>query len=198
MKSTKPIIGIVFFIAFILGSGFILVEFGNKSNDNPSPDQSQPVAADVPIDPTPSVPAPLETPVTTATTTAPATKETVGSVTPPPAIKKTAPVSVPAKPSSPYADGTYSAKGSYDSPAGTESITVSVTLKDGIIESSTITNEADNRTSSRYQNMFISGYKTYVTGRNIASVSLGRVSGSSLTGSGFNAALAKIKKEATA
>lgn len=190
MKSTKPVIGIFFLAAFVMGAGLTLVEFGNKSNDNPPADQGQDaVAGYVPINPTP-VPSPAAAGV-------PVTKETAGSV-PPPATKKNISASVPARPSSPYANGTYSAKGSYDSPAGTESVAVSVTLKDGIIEDSTVTNEADNRTSSRYQNMFISGYKSYVVGKNIADVRVGRVSGSSLTGSGFNAALERIKTEAAA
>jgi hypothetical protein len=46
--------------------------------------------------------------------------------------------------------------------------------------------------------MFVSGYKQYVVGKNIASIHLDRVSGSSLTGAGFNAALARIEIEAKA
>ena len=188
MKSSKAIVGIVFVIIFLMGTGFIMVEFGDKSNDNPPTDQGQPVAADTPINPIPTEPA--SNPVTNETpvTTVPVTVKTVNTV----------PANTPAQPSSPYADGTYSADGSYDSPAGPESIAVSITLKDGIIIDSSVGNKADNRTSSRYQNMFIAGYKTYVVGKGIASVRVGKVSGSSLTGAGFNAALAKIKTEATA
>ncbi len=97
-----------------------------------------------------------------------------------------------------YKDGTFQATGSYDSPAGTESVAVSLTLKDGIIESSTVTSEANDGESRRYQGMFISGYKAFVDGKNISDVNVGKVSGSSLTGIGFNAAVAKIKAEAAA
>jgi len=46
--------------------------------------------------------------------------------------------------------------------------------------------------------MFISGYKPYVIGKNIDTISLDRVSGSSLTPAAFNEALGQIKTEARA
>jgi uncharacterized protein with FMN-binding domain len=97
-----------------------------------------------------------------------------------------------------YKNGTYSAVGTYTSPEGQENITVSVTLKNGVIVATSATNGAHDGTSRRYQNMFIGGYQALVVGKSIDSVSLDRVSGSSLTPAGFNNALAQIKTQAQA
>lgn len=99
---------------------------------------------------------------------------------------------------SPYKDGTYTSVGSYRSPAGNESVDVTVILKDGIITGSTVVSEANDPNSKRYQGIFIANYKQYVNGKNIDEVNLSKVSGSSLTSAGFNAALAKIKIQAKA
>jgi hypothetical protein len=49
-----------------------------------------------------------------------------------------------------------------------------------------------------YQGLFIANYKQYVIGKSIDSLNLSEVSGSSLTSSGFNAAVAEIKAQASA
>ena len=110
------------------------------------------------------------------------------------------PVAVPKKTTvaSNYKNGTYTATGSYDSPAGMESINVSITLNNGIVTASSVTNMAGDRTSSRYQTRFIGGYQPYVVGKSIDSIKLGVISGSSLTPIGFNNALATIKAKAKA
>ena len=95
-----------------------------------------------------------------------------------------------------YKNGTYSATGTYNSPAGLENVGVSLTITDDVVTSATVTNMAGDRTSSHYQNAFIGGYKTLVVGKNIDTIKLSRVSGSSLTPAGFNSALAQIKGEA--
>lgn len=97
-----------------------------------------------------------------------------------------------------YKDGNYSATGSYNSPGGTNTVTVSLTLKGGIVTDSTVTGSATRGDSSEYQAMFIDNYKSQVTGRSIDSLSLTKVSGSSLTPQGFNDAVEKIKAEAKA
>jgi uncharacterized protein with FMN-binding domain len=98
-----------------------------------------------------------------------------------------------------YKDGTYSATGSYNSPAGQESVKVSVTLKSGVITNTSTQSVHDNNLQSeQYQQAFISGYKPLVVGKSIASVHLSRVSGSSLTSKGFNSALQQIETEAQA
>lgn len=95
-----------------------------------------------------------------------------------------------------YKDGEYTATGSYDSPGGTEKITINVTLKSGSITKTSATSGAIDPEGQEYQGQFITGYKQLVVGKNINSVSLSRVSGSSLTSQGFNDALKQIKQQA--
>jgi len=98
--------------------------------------------------------------------------------------------------SSTYKDGQYKATGSYDSPGGSESITVSITIKGNVITDTSATSGAQDPEAQLYQDQFIGGYKQKVVGQNVASVRLSRVSGSSLTSQGFNEALAQIKQQA--
>lgn len=95
-----------------------------------------------------------------------------------------------------YKDGTYNASGSYRTPGGTESVDVQLTLKDGKVTDSTVTGSGSDRQAREYQSEFEQGYKQLVTGKPIESISLSRVSGSSLTSQGFNDALAKIADQA--
>jgi hypothetical protein len=97
-----------------------------------------------------------------------------------------------------YKDGSYSAIGSYDSPGGNEHITINVTLANGAVTATSAKSGAGDPEAAEYQNAFISGYKQQVVGKAISSVSLSRVSGSSLTSQGFNNALAQIKQQAQA
>lgn len=115
-------------------------------------------------------------------------------------VKTKVPVKIPivTKSTSTYKDGTYNAQGTYDSPAGMEGIAVSVTLQNDVVVSSTVTNQAGDRTSSRYQDKFINNFQGYVVGKNIDSINLGVIGGSSLTPEGFNQALLKIKAQAKA
>ena len=105
----------------------------------------------------------------------------------------TAPVVVQA-----YKDGTYAATGMYTSPAGKEEVGVSLTLKDNVITDVTFTPKATNEVSIKLQGMFASGFKELVVGKDINTVKLDKVSGSSLTPKGFNDALDKIRLEAQA
>lgn len=97
-----------------------------------------------------------------------------------------------------YKNGTYTADGTYRSPAGNETINVTLVIKNDIVVDSTVTGTSESGKSQRYMATFISNYKAYVTGKSIDSISLDKVSGSSLTPRGFNDALSKIKTEAKA
>jgi uncharacterized protein with FMN-binding domain len=97
-----------------------------------------------------------------------------------------------------YKDGTYTESGSYQSPGGTETVDLTVTLKGGVITDTNLTNHPATRDSEDYQSRFIDGYKSLVVGKKVDAVSLSRVSGSSLTSGGFNQALDKIKSDAKA
>ena len=97
-----------------------------------------------------------------------------------------------------YKNGTYIASGTYNIPEGmTETIKVSVTLKnDVIIDSRVAPSTSNDHESQRYQKQFIAGYKVLVTGKKISDVNLSVVSGSSLTSSGWNSAVASIEAQA--
>lgn len=97
-----------------------------------------------------------------------------------------------------YSDGEYTASGSYQSPGGSESIAVTLTLSDNVVTAVTVVGNANNPTSKQYQSKFISGVEAAVVGKDISSLQLSKVSGSSLTPAGFNKALDAIKAEAEA
>lgn len=95
-----------------------------------------------------------------------------------------------------YKDGTYSADGSYQSPSGTETITVTLTLADDKVTAVEIGKHATNPSAIEYQTMFANGISALVVGKDINSLAVSRVAGSSLTSGGFAAALASIEKQA--
>lgn len=98
-----------------------------------------------------------------------------------------------------YADGTYSADGSYIDGGGTlETIAVTVTLAGDVITDVEVTGDPQNPESGRYQSEFIGGIADEVLGKDIDEISLDRVAGSSLTSGGFNDALEAIRSEASA
>lgn len=100
--------------------------------------------------------------------------------------------------SSEYTDGTYTETGAYSTPGGTEKITVTATLSKGVVTAASATGSATGGESAEYQQQLLSGYKSLVVGKPISDLRLSRVSGSSLTSNGFNAAIEKIKDDAKA
>ncbi len=95
-----------------------------------------------------------------------------------------------------YKDGTYTAVGSYTTPAGIDSLPVTLTIKDGVITEASSTSPASNVTSQKFQQDFSKNIKQLVVGKKLSEVRLDKVSGGSLTPKGFNDAVATIKKEA--
>ena len=77
------------------------------------------------------------------------------------------------------------------------SIGVSVTLVDDVISAVTVTPRATDPTSLDNQTRFARAIPALVVGRNIDEVNLSKVAGSSGTPDGFNAAIQRIKAEAT-
>lgn len=98
----------------------------------------------------------------------------------------------------PYTDGTYTATGTYQSPNGTESLDVTLTIADDIVTAVEVVGHADNPDSERYQGEFIGGISDIVVGQDIDELAVDRVAGSSLSSTGFKAALATIKADALA
>ncbi len=97
-----------------------------------------------------------------------------------------------------FKDGIYSATGSYQTPGGTESIGVKVTLSSGTITDASVTQNATHGEAKEYQAAFASAFKSQVVGKKISEVSLSRVAGSSLTPIGFNNAIDSIEQQASA
>jgi hypothetical protein len=104
----------------------------------------------------------------------------------------------PAVAKSVYVDGVYSAVGTYMSPGGQDQISVSVALTNDTITRAEVLTVTADKTSQKYINKFIDGYKVYVVGKSIKDLNLSKVSGSSLTPIGFNNAITQIKSKAKA
>ncbi|WP_323958781.1 hypothetical protein [Arthrobacter sp. JZ12] len=95
-----------------------------------------------------------------------------------------------------YADGTYTATGSYQTPGGEESIGVTVTLESGAVADVQMEPMPSNPTTELYQGKFSSGIKDEIVGTPIDELDVSRVSGSSLTSGGFRDAIEQIKGDA--
>lgn len=134
----------------------------------------------------------------TATTTT--AEPTTGTATTPEASTAPTPAASASEESSAtastYADGTYTAEGSYATPESVETIVVTVTLQDDIITSVDVSGDPQKRESEEYQGRFIGGIADVVVGQDIDQISVSRVAGSSLTSGGFNQAIDTIKSEA--
>lgn len=97
-----------------------------------------------------------------------------------------------------YADGEYTAEGSYRSPGGTESIGVTLTVEDDVVTAVKVSPEATSGNAKEYQTRFASGISGEVVGKELATLSVDKVAGSSLTGQGFNDAVEEIRGDAAA
>lgn len=109
---------------------------------------------------------------------------------------QTSPAQSAPAPVSGYKNGSYTVTGKYISPAGPETIKVTLTLTDGVVTASTVVAQADIQGSQEFQEKFINNYKQYVVGKKIDTLQLGKVAGSSLTPKGFNDAVEQIKAQA--
>lgn len=124
--------------------------------------------------------------------------------TPPPtsAITETTPTSVttptptPTTPTYDYENGTYTSHISYRTPDGNYSMDVTLTISNDKVVASDISYDSKTLRDS-YTTRFNKSYETYVTGKNLDSVSLSRVGGASLTSNAFNKAVADIKAKAS-
>jgi uncharacterized protein with FMN-binding domain len=95
-----------------------------------------------------------------------------------------------------YTDDSYFKTGEYLSPAGAETIDLSLTLKNDIITDAQLTGRATHPASKKWQETFVAGYKEKVIGKPLRELSLVAVSGASLTTKGFMDAVKKIKQQA--
>jgi uncharacterized protein with FMN-binding domain len=97
-----------------------------------------------------------------------------------------------------YADGSYTADGSYQTPETVEKISVTLTLADGVVTDVEVTGDPQAPETEQYQGQFIAGIADEVEGKSIDELNVSRVAGSSLTSGGFNAAVESIKEQAAA
>jgi hypothetical protein len=97
-----------------------------------------------------------------------------------------------------YADGIYTAVGTYSSPGGEESISVTLTLTGDVVTAASAVGNATSPPSSQYQQQFVSNFADLIVGKSLDEVSLDKVAGSSLTPIGFNDAVDTIKTDALA
>jgi uncharacterized protein with FMN-binding domain len=95
-----------------------------------------------------------------------------------------------------YKDGTYSAPGAYSSPGGQEQIKVTLTLAKNVITAMKVVTVKADPTATGYEHQFEGGISAATVGKNINTLNIGVVAGSSLTSMGFNQALATIKADA--
>lgn len=94
------------------------------------------------------------------------------------------------------ANGTWTESGSYSTPGGQESVKVTLTAKAGTVSAVKVSGSGGTPNSRQYQSAFESGISSAVVGKPLATLKVGAVSGSSLTGNGFNAAVEKIRADA--
>lgn len=94
------------------------------------------------------------------------------------------------------ASGTWTESGSYSTPGGQESVKVTLTAKAGTVTAVKVSGSGGTPNSRQYQSAFESGISSAVVGKPLATLKVGAVSGSSLTGNGFNAAVEKIRADA--
>lgn len=97
-----------------------------------------------------------------------------------------------------YADGTYTADGSYQTPETVETISVTLTIAGGVVSEVEVTGDPQARESEQYQGQFIDGISDEVVGKSLDDIEVDRVAGSSLTSGGFNDAVESIKEQAAA
>ncbi|GLJ62121.1 MULTISPECIES: FMN-binding protein [Microbacterium] len=95
-----------------------------------------------------------------------------------------------------YADGTYTAEGSYQTPETVETVSVTVTIEDDVVTAVEVTGDPQAAESRQYQSQFIAGIADEVVGVALDDLAVDRVAGSSLTSGGFNAAIEQIKQDA--
>ena len=96
-----------------------------------------------------------------------------------------------------FKDGSYTQPGTYVSPGGTEHISITLTLAKNIITAMKVTTVQADPTATGYEAMFEGGIGAATVGKDINSLNIGVVAGSSLTSMGFNKALAAIRADAS-
>ena len=136
---------------------------------------------------------------TTSSTTTPNTSAASGSTAVTNATTNSTSTAATQAASSGYKDGTYSATTQYSGPRGySNSIGVSVTVKDGIVTAVKTTQNYSDRESGMYIDSFENALRSAVVGKSLDGLQLNRIGGATLTTVAFDDAIASIQSEAKA
>ena len=168
--------GLVAVVIFV--SAIILIEHLKKAELATNADASTQ---------SPATPTPTETSTATPTSTPTSASTPAPTPTPKPVVA-----------SSPYRDGNYTVQKQYSVPHSFESITVTLTVKNGVVTGSQIQNSENEPESANFQEGFAADYQSQVVGRSLSSLSLAGVAGASDTTRAFNQAVASIRTQAQA
>ncbi len=95
-----------------------------------------------------------------------------------------------------YKDGLYVSTQDYQSPNGTETIDVTITLSKDIIIAVDVVGHGTSPDSKLHQKQFRDGIADVVVGKDIDDIDVHKVGGSSLTSEGFNEAVEIVKTDA--
>ena len=95
-----------------------------------------------------------------------------------------------------YKDGLYVSTQDYQSPNGTETIDVTITLSKDIIIAVDVVGHGTSPDSKLHQKQFRDGIAGVVVGKDIDDIDVHKVGGSSLTSEGFNEAVEIVKADA--
>jgi hypothetical protein len=95
-----------------------------------------------------------------------------------------------------YSDGLFSAVGYYASPGGPQGINVSVQLHDDVVGWVMVTPRTHLGEPGQFQREFAEAVPGEVVGKDIDSITVSRLAGSSLTSDAFNSAISAIKDKA--
>jgi uncharacterized protein with FMN-binding domain len=161
------------------------------------PGDDSKTAAPVAAKPTPTAtPTATAAPSATAKPTTAPTKTVAPTPSTSPSASPSASPPPPPAPTSTYKDGNYSATGTYNSPGGKETLRVTIDMADDVITALAVTSVHIDSTAAAYETAFEGGIQDIVVGKDIDSLNIGPVAGSSLTSIGFNKAIGAIKVQA--
>lgn len=96
-----------------------------------------------------------------------------------------------------YNNGVYEDVGSYLNPSGNDSIGVKLNLENDVVKSLSISIQANDKTSKKFQKLFSEGIEELVVGKKIQDIKeFDSVNGASFTPVGFQRAIEAIKSQA--
>lgn len=116
-----------------------------------------------------------------------------------PTVEEAAPVEEPQADANEFANGSYTASASYNTPAGAHNLSVTLNVENDQVVWVQASSDGKHPESQEYTERFLGGLDARVVGVPLADLGrLGAVNGASLTPKGFDAALEQIRSQAEA